>query len=179
MENSKTIAGGAGGRKTITKAQLIAWNACEDGLDRFIGQTGGTDKPVEIISLIGGKNTIGDLVWLAQKMFGTGRIRKFACDCALINVELIKPYTDKYDLIADWLKDPTGKDAMAADKASCGAWAATADSFVGWAARAVSWAACASYLDGRAANCAANAAARAAEINREEVHGLLREMFNE
>jgi len=39
-------------------------------------------------------------------------LRKFARDQALINIELIKPYTDKYDLIVRFLV--TGKDARAA-----------------------------------------------------------------
>jgi len=38
--------------------------------------------------------------------------RKFARDQALINIELIKPYTDKYDLIVAFLV--TGKDSYAA-----------------------------------------------------------------
>jgi len=43
-------------------------------------------------------------------------LRKFARDQALINIELIKPYTDKYDLIVRFLV--TGKDAHAATGAT-------------------------------------------------------------
>jgi hypothetical protein len=90
----------------ITKQQLIELNACERGLERFIEQTDDTDKPVEIVSLIGGENTIGDLTWLAGKICDKKDIIKFVCKCALINIELIKPYTDKYDLIVGFLNNP-------------------------------------------------------------------------
>jgi len=47
---------------------------------------------------------------------GNWVLRKFARDQALINIKLIKPYTDKYDLIVRFLV--TGKDAHAATGAA-------------------------------------------------------------
>ena len=93
--------------KTITKQELIELNACRDGLRRFTAQTNDTDASVEILSLIGGHNTVGDLLWLAGKILPKEKIVKFACDCALINIEMIKPYTDRYDEIVAFLKEPT------------------------------------------------------------------------
>jgi len=53
-------------------------------------------------------------------------LRKFARDQALINIKLIKPYTDKYDLIVAFLV--TGKDAHAAVDAVDAADTTSADS---------------------------------------------------
>ena len=107
----------------ITKAELIEMKACEDGLERFINQTGNTGEPVEVLSLIGGENTLPDLVWLASKSLPKERIVRFACDCALINIEEIKPYTDDYDIIVEFLRNPTGGGlvAYAIDDAACAA----------------------------------------------------------
>ena len=90
----------------ITKLQLQKLNACKDGLNRFITQTNNTDQPVSIVSLIGGENTISDLLWLYSEIYDTKDIINFSCKCALINIELIKPYTDKYDLIVGFLNNP-------------------------------------------------------------------------
>src|SRR5688572_295494 len=67
----------------------------------------------------------GDLDIGTDKIAGTQRkyiaefdarplLIRFACDCALDNIKLIKPYTDKYDLIVDFLKNPTARAAYAA-----------------------------------------------------------------
>nr|DAI71383.1 MAG TPA: hypothetical protein [Caudoviricetes sp.] len=40
----------------ITKQELKNFGACQEGFKRFIIQTNNTDEPVEVISLIGGKN---------------------------------------------------------------------------------------------------------------------------
>jgi hypothetical protein len=98
----------------ITKQELIDLDACKSGLNRFIKQTNDTNEPVEIASLVGGENTIGDLTWLAIKICDKQDLIKFSCKCALINVELIKPYTDKYDLIVGFLNNPSNGDADAA-----------------------------------------------------------------
>ena len=108
----------------ITKAQLIELKACKSGLARFMAQTGNTDLPVDVASLVGGENTNNDLLWLAGKFITRDRIVRFACDCALINLELIKPYTDKYELIEEFLKTPT--DAARAARAARAADAADA-----------------------------------------------------
>ena len=90
----------------ITKQELTDLNACEAGLERFIQQTNNTDEPVNVAGLVGGLNTHSDVVWLACEKLTRARIIRLACDCALINIELIKPYTNKYDLIVDFLKNP-------------------------------------------------------------------------
>jgi len=91
----------------ISKQQLIDTKACKDVLERFIEQTNNTDELVEVLSLIGGKNTVGDLVWLAGETLHKEKLVRFACDLALINIEKIKPYTDQYDLIVEFLMNPT------------------------------------------------------------------------
>lgn len=108
----------------ISKAELVELNACREGLERFIEQTDGTEESVEIASLVGGENTYSDLSWLAGKKLPKERIVRFACDCALINIEKIKPYTDKYDLIVQFLTNPTARAAYAADAAADAAYTA-------------------------------------------------------
>lgn len=87
----------------ISKQELIEMGACKSGLERFIEQTNDTDKAVDVADLVGGLNTYSDLLWLADKKLSHERIIRFAKDCALINIKLIKNYTDKYDLIVEFL----------------------------------------------------------------------------
>ena len=98
----------------ISKRQLVDFGACKDGLKRFIIQTDGTDEMVNVSSLVGGANTYSDLLWLAGKTISKDRIVKFSFDCALINIDMIKSYTDKYDLIVGFLRNPTAADASRA-----------------------------------------------------------------
>lgn len=91
----------------ISKAELIELEACKRFLQRFAKQTDDTCESVEITSLIGGKNTKLDLLWLAGKKLTREEIEKFACECALINIEKIKPFTDNYELIVDFLNNPS------------------------------------------------------------------------
>ena len=56
----------------ITQNELIRLGACQPGLDRFRKQTNDTDQPVEIISLIGGRNTTADMLWLAETLLKQG-----------------------------------------------------------------------------------------------------------
>lgn len=144
----------------ITKQELIELNACEEGLDRFMLQTGNTDEPVNVASLVSGKNTYVDLLWLAGEKIPKERIVRFACDCALINIELIKPYTDKYDMIVEFLHDPTAYAAYAARAAAYAARAADAADAAD--ADAAARAAYAAYAADAAADAAAYAAAAAA-----------------
>ena len=90
-----------------SKKELTELGACEGVLDRFIKQTNNTDDSVDVASLVGGENTYEDIMWLLDKK-GVSKDRRlrFACDCALINIELIKPYTDKYELIIGFLNNP-------------------------------------------------------------------------
>ena len=45
------------------------------------------------------------------------KLTRFACDCALINIELIKPHTDKYDEIITFLTHPNATDTTHAHAA--------------------------------------------------------------
>jgi len=63
----------------ISKQLLIEMDACQGGLDRFIEQTGNTDEPVEVLSLIGGKNISSDLTWLASETLPKEKIVRFTC----------------------------------------------------------------------------------------------------
>jgi len=139
----------------ISKAELIEMHACKDGLKRFIRQTNNTDEPVEVVSLIDGQNTVNDLLWLAGNAVNKDKIVRFACDCALINIELIKPYTDKYDFIVEFLRDPSADAARSAYAAARSAYAAAA-------ARSAADAADAAAAARSAADAADAAAARSA-----------------
>jgi hypothetical protein len=127
--------------------ELKNFGACQEGFKRFIIQTNNTDEPVEVISLIGGKNTVSDLLWLAGKILSKEKIVRFACDCALLNIELIRPYTNDFNLIQDFLNNPSQNVAARAARAAYDA------------ARAAARAACDA---ARAACDAATYAARAA-----------------
>jgi len=109
------------GKMKISKQQLIELGACEDDLDRFIMQTNNSD---EVASLIGGENMVSDLLWLAGKTLLAKKLVRFACDCALVNVELIKPYTADFDLIIGFLNDPSDTKACIVREASQSAIAA-------------------------------------------------------
>lgn len=163
-------------------------NACKRGIERFIKQTGANDDELyDVADLIGGENTYSDLLWLVGKKIDKNRIVRFACDCALINIELIKPYTDKYDLIIEFLKNPTRADAARA--------AAYADDAATAAARAAAYAdadaaRAAAYADDAAAADTADAAAYAAyaacaadnadaDADAAAIDQLLRDMINE
>ena len=132
----------------ITLHELIKMSACKEGVERFIAQTGANDhEPVNVLSLIGGKNTVSDLLWLAGRKLPNDKIARFACDCALLNIEKIKPHTDKYDLVVGFLQNPTPDATYAATRAAAEAVRAT-------------------YAATRAAAEAARAAAEAAEVAR-------------
>jgi hypothetical protein len=81
---------------------------------------------------------------------------KFSCACALVNIELIKPYTKDFDFILEFLKNPVKENAAYAAEA--------ADA----AARAAAYAADAAYAAAYAAEAAyaADAAAYAADAAR-------------
>ena len=159
----------------ITKQELKNFGACQEGFKRFIIQTNNTDEPVEVISLIGGKNTVSDLLWLAGKILSKEKIVRFVCDCALLNIELIRPYTNDFNLIQDFLNNPSQNDAArAADADAAYAAYAVYDAYAAaYAARA---AARAAYAAARAAD-AARAAARAADAARADINKLLVKLF--
>lgn len=161
----------------ISKKQLIEMGACQDVLSRFIEQTGNTDEPVGVLSLIGGKNITSDLIWLAGETLPKEKVARFACDVALINIEKIKPHTDKYDLIVDFLTNPTADTTDAAITAATNAAAyaraaADAAAVADYAARAVA-------VDAFAAFAARAVAvdALAAGATQEQINQLLVKLF--
>lgn len=121
----------------ISIQDLIDLKACDNGKDRFCEATDYTHEPVEVTSLIGSCITISDFLWLAGETLPTKKIVDFACKCALINIEKIKPFTDDYDGIVSSLnnQDPSGANrssnvayvayagarTMGSDSASCAA----------------------------------------------------------
>ena len=90
---------------TITKSELIELGACYDGFERFVEQTNDTDEPVSVVSLVGGKNTLSDLLWLAEKKVPDYSLQKLSRDCALFSLELIKAHlTDElYNDVLDYI----------------------------------------------------------------------------
>lgn len=159
----------------ISKNELIEMDACEYLLRRFINQTNGTERAVKIDKLVGGECTYADLLWIAKYKLPKDSITRFVCDCALISIEKIKPYTDKYDLIMDFLTDPTETKRGNVHTAAYDAIGCATTRIAANAAYVVS---CAAERD--AYYSAHNAAERAviASGNREEVNNLLRKLFS-
>lgn len=91
----------------ISKAELIEINERTHELERLIKRIDISEGEVEVSSLVDDKTLMSDLVWLAGEKLPRKNIERFTCDCALINIEKIKPYTDKYDLIVEFLTNPT------------------------------------------------------------------------
>ena len=133
----------------ISKQELINLHACERGIERFIEQTNNTDDLVDVAGLVGGLNNYSDLIWLASKKLPKERIIRFACDCALLNIEKIEQYTDNYEFIVEFLRNPSAHGARpayayaaaaytAADAAEAAAFAYAYDSYARRSASAYS-----------------------------------------
>ncbi len=56
-------------------------------------------------------NELMDDITSKLEMLSKEKIGIFLCDCALLNVDKIKPYTDKYNEIFDWLNNPSKEGA--------------------------------------------------------------------
>lgn len=81
---------------TISLTWLLENDACNEGAARFCEQNGlaytnveDHDKEFPILSLIGGKNTPSDLLWLVAALIDSNHLtwdhaRKFLCEAALI-----------------------------------------------------------------------------------------------
>ena len=65
---------------TINKQQLEDFDACEDGLHRFITATDNTNTDVCVIDLISTEVSTDDLLWLAGKLSPKKKIVQFAVD---------------------------------------------------------------------------------------------------
>lgn len=91
----------------ISIQELIEMGATINFQNRFLVQTVFNCGEVEVSSLVGGLNTIDDFLWLASKKIDRTSMTRFASECALINIEKLKPFTNEYDQIVKWLKEPT------------------------------------------------------------------------
>ena len=100
--------------KTISKAELTRMKACKSVLERFIKQTNNTDDAVLVSDLFDGENTLSDLIWLARRLCTVDKIKKFARDVAMVNIELIKPYCSDTDYESTIHFMKTGENARAA-----------------------------------------------------------------
>lgn len=161
----------------ITKQELKNFGACQEGFKRFIIQTNNTDEPVEIVSLIGGENTVSDLLRLAGEILSKEKIIRFACDCALLNIGLIRPYTNDFNLIQDFLNNPSQNDAACTAARAADAARAAYAAYAADAARAAYTAARAAYAAYTAAYTAAYAAAYATDAA--DINKLLVKLFTE
>lgn len=104
--------------KTITKEKLFEMKDDITFREEFEYEKD-LDKPISIISLITGDSKTGfhsttEFLWLAGEILPREKIVIFACDCALINVELIKPYVTEeyYKYIINFLNNPTKEKAL-------------------------------------------------------------------
>lgn len=94
----------------ISLNELLEMDACAKGIERFIKQTSANiSESIDVASLVGGINTYGDLLWLAGKKLTKERIVRFACDCALININKIEPYCygNCFSAILEFLYNPS------------------------------------------------------------------------
>ena len=170
----------------ITKHELVELKACTGGLKRFIKQTNGTDEPVKVLSLIGGRNTISDLVWLAGKKLDKKSIVQFAITC----VESVLPLfeddhpDDKRPRLAiesakNWLSNPSSSnETFAAEYAATDAAAYAATDAVATAYVAAAYAAAdADYATATAYIVDTYAAAYAADASSSLVNDALTILF--
>ncbi len=130
----------------ISKKQLKSWSVesiqCSL-LDRFIDQTNDTEEAVEISSLIGGKNTIGDLMWIAANLNMSNQLTYFILDIARLfdhlspAVKACNDATAQYLKCRDKLKE--NKKIMIEAARVCGDTASPGCNSCKRAARAASW----------------------------------------
>jgi hypothetical protein len=103
------------------------------------------------------------------------RLIKCACDCALINIDLIKPYTEEFELIKSFLANPENFDAAAV----VAVWAAAANAAdAAWAAANAADAAADAYA-AYAADIAAFSASRISKASKQKVDQLINDMLSE
>lgn len=159
----------------ISYDELIEMGACDPGLERFVTQTNDTREPVEVTSLIGGENTVGDLLWLAGKRFPKARIVTFAIGCA----RAVEHFNDDprvkaaIDAAQAWVDDPTEENRVAARAAANSAVEIRAARAAGAAANSAARAA--ALADANAAWTAAQALSVGA--SEDVINDLLRELF--
>ena len=149
----------------ITAEELRELEACEDGYVTFVKKNGSEATYLEALE----SNGIGDLLWYFDQTNNLSKgqrkdLQKLINSYALVNIELVKPYTDDYGIIVSFLEgDESKREAAsaAASAAEAAAWATRAAARAARAARAAG-AAMAAARATRAAARAAEATARAA-----------------
>ena len=166
---------------TINKQQIKDFDACEDGLHRFITATDNTNTDVCVIDLISTDVTTDDLLWLAGKLSPKKKIVQFAVDCAESVVHLSKQKELSQNCI-DAAKAVIENNNETNRKAACAAATAAAAAGVAGAAAATAHNAAAAaahdsarYVGGYRATRAAARAARV-DINF-DVNPLLVKLF--
>ena len=180
----------------IRKSELIEMGACKSGLKRFIAQTNNTNDHVDVLSLIGGKNTTNDLCWLAFKKIGKKSVVEFAVKCAkeVLHLTDAKEAKSAIEAAERWIENPTKDNKDAASAACDDAYAAAAayDAVAAYDAAAAAYAAAAAAYDAYAAAAydaydavaydaydavAAYDAAAAAGLSKEKINQFLIEML--
>ncbi|QZI91902.1 hypothetical protein SIPHO067v1_p0010 [Vibrio phage 51E28.1] len=98
---------------TITLNQIKAHKPCTDGWKKLLQANGGMmadmDKPFPMSSILE-SNNFDDTIWVMRCLPEYTEVwRKFACFCALQNVELIKLYCSeaKFKVVIDYLNNPS------------------------------------------------------------------------
>lgn len=164
------------------KQQLADLKACKESLNNSIDLTKNTSEPVFISQLVGWEDSIRDSVRSVGKLLPPNKLVKFAKDCALINIELIKPLCteEKYQLILDFLNNESDDiaahaayEAIATVAAGATVHAAVAADIAARSAHAVYYADITVCAAENAAQCAANVS----EESREKVNQLLIKLF--
>ena len=154
-------------RNIITAEELRELEACEGGYVTFVKKNGSEATYLEALE----SNGIGDLLWYFDHTGNLSKeqrtdLQKLINGYALVNIELIKPYIQEYDVIVSFLQGDESK-REAAETAAWAAWAARAAWGAPWAALAAraAWGAArtAEWAETAGAVRAVRAAARAAE----------------
>jgi hypothetical protein len=142
----------------ITLETIRKQHPCKAGWKKV--KAANNDQPFAVSSILD-SNDLDDTLWVLRCLPEYDQLwRKFACWCALDNIELIEPYTDKYDQIVNYLIDPNGADVADAVDVARATYSAV-DSAYGAAARSAYGAACAA-RSAYGAACAARSAYGAA-----------------
>ena len=166
-------------KMTINKIKEL--NPCSSGYINLLNQLSDNfnkNEEFEVSSLVGGKNTIGDITWL----LGKTNNKKALVEFAIFSAELVLPIYEKMhenktprktlELVKKWLnndKSVTRKELLAAAADADAAYAAAAD------------AAAAAYADAAYAYAAdaADAAAAYADANiKKQINNKLIEIIN-
>ena len=164
----------------ITAEELRELEACEDGYVTFVKKNGSEATYLEALE----SNGIGDLLWYFDQTNNLSKgqrkdLQKLINSYALVNIELVKPYTDDYGIIVSFLEGDESKREAARAAARAAAWAAGAARAAAEAAWAVAEAASAAAWAAGAAGAAeaAEAAAEAARAARADQTQQLKTML--